>query len=184
MSAGPLRESPQDLSLEVASGRRSSRLAWGLVGMAGLMYALFVLDWMGWVEMSRGSLKSLVYFACAIVSPILVVSSFRLLRGFQRVMVVPAILFLLLLADLGALGFLNQMSPWRTWVVLYRHGHFKASTIEHQRQDLGALGYRHRTVKVWSIAGLFAVPGRVDSLESRVPEWIRVEPQEGTPPRP
>lgn len=58
------------------------------------------------------------------------------------------LILLVLIFFSNPLGFSNYFSPYKTQTIIYRNKEDKSIMIEFQMQDVGALGYNRRTVKV------------------------------------
>ncbi|MFM1828400.1 MAG: hypothetical protein RL624_641 [Bacteroidota bacterium] len=70
---------------------------------------------------------------------------------------------------------LFSSGAWRTQTILYQNGHLSFKTVEFQMQDIGALGYKRRTVEVIYLTPLFMLTSEVSNdIDKRV-EWIKVE---------
>lgn len=82
---------------------------------------------------------------------------------------------LVLILVLNPIKILFSSSSWKTQTVLYQNGHLPFHKIEFHMQDLGALGYNKRTVKVLYLTSLFMLTSEVpEDIDNRI-EWIKIE---------
>lgn len=136
-----------------------------------VLYLLCGLDMLGILEISSPALKSAIYLTSLFGAPMVLGVSVWCLRGLQRAVAIPATGVLVLLATWGPLGYANRMSPWRTRTELWVHSRSGALRIEDQFQDIGALGYRTRTVKLFHLGALFAIPLGTSPSSTPGPSW-------------
>ncbi|HNY30886.1 MAG TPA: hypothetical protein PKO15_08360 [Fibrobacteria bacterium] len=139
--------------------------------IVSVVYLLFFLDVLEIVELSAHALKLGIYLACVFAAPVVAGASIWRLRGFQRFVALPALAVLLLAVVWGPLGYANRISTWRTRTELWVHVRTSSLRIEDQFQDIGALGYRSRTAKLFHLGDLFAVPLSTSPTPNPGPDW-------------
>ena len=75
----------------------------------------------------------------------------------------------------GPLNFLNAASTWKTQEIIYQNAHFSNKKVEFQMQDLGALGYKRRTVELLYLTDLFMIVSPVEKDIDNSVEWLKVD---------
>jgi len=145
-----------------------------------LMVVLYVLDVFGFLEIKGESLKAFIHFGTLLTTPIIVIYNLfvRKSKRWNILLVVTAIIiissFSIVVSRSSFLGYLFSTESWNTQTVLYEHGHFGFKRIEFQMQDVGALGYNRRYVKVTYITNWFMVTEEVDPEKNFGAEWTKV----------
>jgi hypothetical protein len=67
------------------------------------------------------------------------------------------------------------MGAWQTQTIIYKHGHLSFMTIEYQMQDVGALGYKQRTVEVTYITPWFMITEERDLTKKISGPWFKID---------
>lgn len=75
---------------------------------------------------------------------------------------------------IGPIRLIFSSTVWKTKTVLYQNKYNAKKTIEFQRRDVGALGYRKRTVEVHNFTNLFMVVKPLSKDLDENKEWIKV----------
>jgi hypothetical protein len=122
-------------------------------------------------------LKSFVYFGFLAGTPtILLWNLFSFKTKTKRIIgAVYPTLFLILIFVLQPMKILFSSGAWRTQTVLYQNEHFSFKKVEFQMQDIGALGYKKRTVEVTYLTPLFMLISEVPKNIDKRTDWTKVE---------
>jgi len=143
----------------------------------GLTVVLFLLDSLTSFDIKSQNIKSFVYFALLIGTPLTLIRNAWVIKTRNGKMigtVFPTIVLILILVA-GPMKILFSTGAWRTQTILYQNGHLSFNTVEFQMQDVGALGYNNRTVEVFYLTPLFMITSEVPSdIDKRV-EWVKVD---------
>jgi hypothetical protein len=84
-------------------------------------------------------------------------------------------IILILISIIGPIRIIFSTGIWRTQTILYQNRHLSCNTIEFQMRDVGALGYKNRTVEVFYLTAFFIITNEVpNDIESRV-DWEKVD---------
>lgn len=142
-----------------------------------LTVILFLLDNLASFDIKNQLFKSIVYWCFLIGTPVMLFMNFFSIRTkVKRIIFImyPTALLVLILV-LNPIKILFSSSSWKTQTVLYQNGHLPFHKIEFHMQDLGALGYNKRTVKVLYLTSLFMLTSEVpEDIDNRI-EWIKIE---------
>jgi hypothetical protein len=142
-----------------------------------LTLLLFLLDGLTRFDIKNQFLKSFVFFGFSIGTPTLLLwNLFSIKTKTKRIIAtVYPTFFLILIFVVNPMKILFSSGAWRTQTILYQNGHLSFKTVEFQMQDIGALGYKRRTVEVIYLTPLFMLTSEVSNdIDKRV-EWIKVE---------
>lgn len=142
-----------------------------------LTVLLFLLDDLTSFEIKNQTIKSFIYFSFLIGTPTtLLWNLFAEKTKTKRIIgtIYPSI-FLILVFVSNPMKILFSSGAWRTQTILYQNGHQSFKTVEFQMQDIGALGYKKRTVEVTYLTPFFMLTSEVpNDIDKRV-EWIKVD---------
>jgi len=126
----------------------------GLNVLYALVTALFFMDAYSAVEIKWQPLKTAVYTVFILGSVLLLLWNVFALKN-KLYTVLPFAIFMYCLA-LNPLNIVFSLSVWHTQEIVYKNRHTPA-VIAYQMKDIGALGYRKRTVQVRSFTPLFEI---------------------------
>lgn len=139
-------------------------------------FSLILMEGLYHIEMKSQYLKNLVYLGVLILPITLIIWGLIRKSSIQR-KVLRLILPIGVLSCISLIGitrFAFSLSTWKTQTILYQNTNDSSRTIEFQMKDMGALGYRRRTVMVDYYTPLFIIaspiPPNVDSNN----EWTKV----------
>ncbi|RYE57188.1 MAG: hypothetical protein EOP48_06360 [Sphingobacteriales bacterium] len=142
-----------------------------------LAVLLLILDSLNGFDIKSQMLKCFSYFSVLIGTP--AVLAWNLFSKTQSKRKPGWIFFtaviLVVVALTGPMKFFFTSGAWCTQTVMYEHGHFSFKTIEFQMQDLGALGYKSRTVEVLYLTPLFIIINDFPCNVEPQTEWIKVD---------
>ena len=66
-----------------------------------------------------------------------------------------SILALIGILIIGPMKIIFSSGSWKTQTIIYQNGHLNFKKVEFQMQDVGALGYKKRTVEITYLTKLF-----------------------------
>jgi len=143
----------------------------------GFLVALiaFALDAFSIIEIAVPVMKSSLYM----IIPFMAILSVYHVRKFSSLLIrsaviVCAIFYFGYFIDSGILNYANSASTWKTQEILYANLRYSAITIEYQMKDVGAFGYKRRTVKIINAANILKIPLPYTQLELSSKEWKKV----------
>ncbi len=142
-----------------------------------LTVLLFLLDGLTSFDIKSQGIKSFVYFGILIGTLVtLVWNLFAFTTKTNKIVgtVFPTIIFILTLI-IGPMKILFSIGAWQTQEILYQNERLKIKTVEFQMRDVGALGYRKRTVEVLYLTPLFMITNEVPKDIDKRAEWIKVD---------
>jgi hypothetical protein len=143
----------------------------------GIIVLLFLADTQTHFDIKSQGLKSFVYVALLIGTPLILLWNILVIQlKTKRIIgtVFPAIILVFILIA-GPLKIFFSTGTWNTQTILYQNGHLSFKTIEFQMQDLGPLGYKKRTVEVLYVTPLFILTREIPKDIERRVEWIKVD---------
>jgi hypothetical protein len=121
-------------------------------------------------------LKPFVYIDFLIGTPVtliwnLSVPKTKMARIIGKVYPMICIVFILVV---NPIKILFSSGAWCTQEVLYKNKHLSFKKVEFQMLDVGALGYKKRTVEVMYITPLFMITSQTSNDIDKLEEWIKV----------
>ncbi|XZF13969.1 hypothetical protein ACTHGU_19495 [Chitinophagaceae bacterium MMS25-I14] len=148
-----------------------------LTTLYSLIIILFLLDELSGFDIKNQLLKSAVYIGLPFYSAGMFIYSLVSYRAAKRKIagiLIPVIIIALVIVA-GPFRVLQAAAAWHTQEILYEHGHFSFMRIETQMRDMGAHGYKTRTVKVCYLTPLFMITSDVPENIDPHLEWIKVD---------
>lgn len=144
------------------------------------MVLLYVLDVFEILEIKGNSIKTFIHYGSVLTTPVILLynlfvyksSSWNSKIGITSIILVLS--FSIVLSQRGFLGYLFSISSWNTQMILYEHKHYSFKQVEFQMQDVGALGYNKRYVKVTYITKWLMITEIIDPKQHFGAEWIEV----------
>jgi len=122
-----------------------------LFGLFGVSTILILLE--HFINLEINNSKVLLFIMFVSASSFIVILGRIILKQEHRKFILLTSLVVGLLC--AAVGFFTQNDNWKTQVILYQNLHLATRTVEFQMQDLGAFGYRKRTVERIKIIPFF-----------------------------
>jgi hypothetical protein len=142
----------------------------------GLATVIFLLDISTSFDIKNQGVKSLIYFAVLIGTPLALIWNLFFVKAKTKRIFGTILLtgMLTLIVVVGPLKIMFSTGAWQTQTILYQHGHLSFRTVEFQLRDVGAFGYNKRTVEVFYLTPLFMITSKVpEDIEKKV-EWVKV----------
>ena len=145
-----------------------------------ILAVLFVTDNFQLLEVKTAFLKNFVHFGTLISTPAILFLSLAFFRvkkwsvGSGLAAILVCVTMGIVLSQRSFLGYLFSTSDWNTQTILYKHKLQLNKRIEFQMQDVGALGYRERTVEVDYFTPWLMMTRELDSRPSST-FWIEVD---------
>jgi len=148
-----------------------------LNGLYLLILVLFLLDSTALLEIKSQMVKSAVYFGFLVGTPFMLFwNAIAGKNGTEkRLQLILPLASLLIILGIGPLRILFSVGSWHTQTVLYRNVYSGSRTVEYQMKDVGALGYRDRTVTVRYLTPLFMITSPPPAEDDTMEEWIRTD---------
>lgn len=134
---------------------------------------LFLADIYSPFEIKNMILRYFIY-ACFVLSPFVIIFNLILISNLKiklLSLIIPVFIFVFSLS-IGYMPILFNSSNWNTQTILYENKNNNNLTIEFQMQDIGALGYNRRTVKVEYLTNLFILVNPINIDTVSTPDWI------------
>ncbi|WP_196890171.1 hypothetical protein [Aureivirga sp. CE67] len=115
-----------------------------------LIVSLFFLDIYFDFEMKNELLKKSIYYGFLFISPTILISNLFLIKkmNLKILSLILSVLPIIIIIKIGFLKILFLSESWKTQMILYENSEDNSVRVEYQLKDLGALGYRKRTVEV------------------------------------
>ena len=142
-----------------------------------LIVLFFLLDSLTSFDIRNQGIKSFIYFAFLIGTPLTFIWNLFAIKNVKKRIVGLAFptMILFFIFIIGSMRILFSTGAWRTQKILYQNEHVSFKTIEFQMQDMGSLGYNKRTVEVFYLTPFFIIASEVpNGIEKRV-EWVKVD---------
>lgn len=142
---------------------------------------LFIFDIFTVLEIKGNSLKSFIHLGSLISIPLILILNLFLLKSKKwriwagSFSVLFIISFSIVIYQRGFLGYLFSTSSWNTQIILYENENSKFQKVEFQMQDIGALGYNNRYVRVTYLTPWFMLTEIINPENKMGEEWIRVD---------
>lgn len=136
-------------------------------------YFFYLLDKNEILEIKQQGFKSFVYYGIIVFSffsiffPII---SFEKLKFKILFSILPIFVFIEIL-NFGILRTIYCSSTWKTQTIIYQNKLDKSNKVEYQMMDIGAFGYRRRTIEVNYITDWFFISKEVGIYNS---DWKKV----------
>jgi hypothetical protein len=137
---------------------------------------LFIMDTFSVLEIKSQGLKSLSYYNLLFCTPVLFIWNYVEYKNLSlRILtLVSPILSLIVVLYFGPTKIIFSKSVWLTQSVIYQNCKNSSSKIEFQIQDLGALGYNHRTVEVRYFTCFFILVSKSPNFDETDKKWKKV----------
>ena len=128
-----------------------------LNGILILTIGLFVLDGLTHFDIKSQIIKSFTYFGMLILTPLALIWNLRNFKKtkWQIIRLTLSILALIGILIIGPMKIIFSSGSWKTQTIIYQNGHLNFKKVEFQMQDVGALGYKKRTVEITYLTKLF-----------------------------
>ncbi len=142
-----------------------------------LSVLLFLLDELTSFDIINQTFKSSIYTGVLIL-PIPVIG-WNLWNYNKRKLAVSILAMVMFTGTIitGPVKILFASSSWKTQKIIYQNKHQSFRKIEYQTQDIGALGYRRRSVEVLHITPLFIISKPVNPGFEKTENWIKIIPK-------
>jgi hypothetical protein len=128
------------------------------------------------LEIKNQPLKSFVYSGLLFSSLIILTWNLLFIKhtGKKIAAIILPLAALIFIMVIGPMKIEFSKGAWKTQTVLYQNGHLRFKKVEHQMQDVGALGYNQRTVEVLYLTRFFMIVSPVEpDIDTRI-EWTKV----------
>lgn len=141
-----------------------------------LMLLFFVLAVFTPFEIKNQILKWVVYIGIILVSPIVFIWNIWCFKYLKRKIgsIILPIITLAGIATIGPIKIVFLSGSWETNRVLYQNKYYSFKKIEEQIQDVGALGYNKRTVKVTYFTNWFMIITPVKKEDKKLVEFNKM----------
>ena len=159
---------------------------WAVHVAYGLVVVLFAIDVFTPVDIKASALKTAVYYGFMIGAPLTLIASILLSASWVSriggsVLPIAVVVWVFSLVPLalgpffsGPLLLMFHSSSWQTQTILYKHRRQSRVTVEYQMLDIGAFGYRKRTVVVEYFTPLFIYTRPWLNDSAAIEDWRRV----------
>lgn len=148
-----------------------------MAGILAIMTVLFLLQLLTSFEIKSQLVKEVIYLGLFVITPLILIRKIIISEKWRskRVASFATIFILICVAVVGILTIIFATPGWKTQTILYQNGHFAFKKVEFQMQDIGAPGYRNRTVEVTYLTDAFMIISPVSKNIDESVEWIRVD---------
>jgi hypothetical protein len=138
-----------------------------------IMVGLLLLDELTPFDIKSQSLKTFIYEGLLFATPVVLIFNAIVLKKRSQKLAGLAlpILMLVLILIFGPINLLWASGAWQTQTVFYKNRNSSFQKVEFQMQDVGALGYNKRTVKVFYLTPFFMITSAVPNGIEKDPAW-------------
>ncbi len=141
-----------------------------------LSVVFFLLDSHSSFDIKSQVIKHFVYFGLLIGTPLLLIWNVLFIkpRNGKIIGTLFPIVIMIMILVVGPMKLVFYSSTWCTQTILYQHRGFSAKKIEFQIQDVGALGYNKRTVRVFYLTPFFIITSKTPTDIDKSAEWFNI----------
>ncbi len=142
-----------------------------------LTVTLFLLDRLPNFDIKNQTLKTLIYWGILIETPLVLIWNAYIQKTKLKKLIwaIFPIITLISIFIINPMIILFSSGAWQTQTILYKNTHLNFKQIEFQMQDIGALGYKKRTVEVIYLTPFFTISSSIpENIEQKL-EWIKVD---------
>jgi hypothetical protein len=140
-----------------------------------IMVGLLLLDNLTPFDIKSQPLKTFVFEGLLFATPVILIFNATVLKGRQQLagLALP-VLMLAVILIFGPMKLSWASGAWHTETILYKKRNSSFQKVEFQMQDVGALGYNRRTVKVFYLTPFFIITSAVPNGIENDPAWENV----------
>ncbi len=138
-----------------------------------LLVILFLADIYTAFGIKNMTLRYIIY-ASFILSPIIIIFNLILISNLKiklLSLIIP-VFTLVFSLSIGYTPIIFNSANWKTQTIIYQNIEDDNLTIEYQMQDIGALGYNKRKVKVRYLTNLFTIVTPIDLDTISESDWL------------
>lgn len=134
-----------------------------LNSLYSIMVGLLLLDELTSFDIKSQPVKTFIYEGLLFATPVVLIFNAIVLKKRPQKLAGLAlpVLMLALILIIGPINLMWASGAWRTQDVLYKKRNNSFQKVEFQMQDVGALGYNRRTVKVLYLTPLFVITSAI-----------------------
>jgi len=138
---------------------------------------LFLMDISSTLEIKWQALKTSVYFGVIYVPFFVLFWNILMIKkwGGKLISLIVPIIAIVVVYNISYLYIMLHDSTWKTQTTIYENRYSNSRKIEFQMKDVGALGYRKRTVDVTYLTNWFMTIELFDEKNIDQTQWNRID---------